>query len=154
MKDYIEEGVFSFPTVTDGYKIRYTPYYKTSSGVYYGKPIIVSVSGNATTETITELNGDYLDEINPPEFVDKTPTDWFENTTLWDNVEYIKDHSEDDIDLDNLTFNFFKMLKAVINACGQFPALVTTVFSFLPSDISKLLVISLSLIIILRILGR
>lgn len=158
LSDYIEEGFLTFPVVTDGYKIRYTPYYKTSSGVYYGKSIIVSVSGNATTESITEVDGDYLDTTNPPDFVDKTPTDWFEDTSIWDNVEHVTDHIKDDIEgnvnLDNLSFNFFKMLKAVINACGQFPTLVATVFSFLPTDISRLLVISLSLIIILRILGR
>lgn len=155
LKDYIDDG---FPVVTHGYKIRYTPYYKTDSGLYYGKPIIVSVAGNAITDSITELNGDYLDETIIPDFVDKKPSDWFEDTSLWDNVEQVTDHIKDDmestVDLDNLSFNFFKMLKAVINACGQLPALVSQVFSFLPADISKLLVLSLSLIIILRILGR
>lgn len=142
---------FSF---ADAYKIRYTPYYKTSSGVYYGKPIIVS----DRSKSITEVDGDYLDGSKIPNYIDISPTDWFEDSTLWDNVEYVTDHIKDDldgaVDLDNLSFNFFKMLKSVIDACGQFPALVATVFSFLPSDISKLLVISLSLIIIMRILGR
>lgn len=107
---------------------------------------------------ITEVNGDYLDDTKVPDFVNKMPVDWFEDKSLWDNVEQVTDHIKDDmestVDLNNLSFNFFKMLKAVINACGQLPALVSTVFSFLPADISKLLVISLSLIIILRIMGR
>lgn len=141
-----------------GYKIRYTPYYKTSSGLYYGKPIIVSVSEDGKSESITEIDGDFQDDQQKYNFVDKTPYDWFEDTTLWDNVDQIVDNIEDDmdgtVDLDNLSFNFFKMLKNVISACGELPTLVNVVFSFLPGDISKLLVISLSLIIILRILGR
>lgn len=144
--------------VLSGYKLRFTPYYKTSAGSYYGKPIVVSVSNDGKSESITEVDGDYLDDTKLPDYIDKTPTDWFDDSTLWDNVEHVTDHIKDDldgtVDLDNLSFNFFKMLKSVINACGQFPALVATVFSFLPADISRLLVISLSLIIIMRILGR
>ena len=57
-------------------------------------------------------------------------------------------------DADNMFKNFFNSLRSLISYCGQIPALINKVFSFLPSVYGDMIVIILAACFIMRLLGR
>ncbi len=136
-------------------KIRITPYCKTSTNYYYGKSVEITLSQIGNVKSIMQNEGASLSVGNLPQ----TNLDFGyfdDNSVIGDLTESIlnKDESVALKDIDGLTLDFFALLKAMLKTCGQFPALVGEVFSFLPQYYSNMLVIGLGLIILLRILGR
>lgn len=136
--------------------IRLIPYYVTREGTYYGRAVEISLSALGGVKSTMQVEGDVLSEGS--NYLDRTDLteDYFTDHSpigdLVDNI--INSDDSSDLSIDKLTFNFFSLLKSMIQACGQFPALVANVFSFLPGYYSSMLIVGLALIILLRILGR
>lgn len=139
--------------------LRLTPYYTTrSGGSYYGKPVYFDFDIFGSIKSVSQYDGDFRDE-NSYDFTDITQKDYFEDNSvigdLFDDIFNDSGSSEDNpFSINDLTFNFFSLLKDLISACGQFPALIASVFSFLPSVYTSMLVVALGLVVILRIVGR
>lgn len=139
--------------------LRLTPYYTTrSGGSYYGKPVYFDFDIFGSIKSVGQYEGDFRDG-NSYDFTDITQKDYFEDNSafgdLFDDIFNDSGSSEDTpFSINDLTFNFFSLLKDLISACGQFPALIASVFSFLPSVYTSMLVVALGLVVILRIVGR
>lgn len=136
--------------------IRLIPYYTTREGTYYGRAVEISLSALGGVKSTMQVEGDVLSEGSS--YLDRTDlTDdyYTDNSPIGDLVDdIINSDNSANLSIDDLTFNFFSLLKSMIQACGQFPALVANVFSFLPGYYSSMLIVGLGLIILLRILGR
>ena len=135
--------------------IRLIPYYVTRDGTYYGRAVEISLSALGGVKSTMQVEGDVLSEdsdyLNRKDLTDDYYTD---HSPIGDLVDDIISGNTADLDINSLTFDFFSLLKTMLQACGQFPALVANVFSFLPGYYSSMLIVGLGLIILLRILGR
>ena len=135
--------------------IRLIPYYVTRDGTYYGRAVEISLSALGGVKSTMQVEGDVLSEDS--DYLDRkdlTDDYYTDHSPIGDLVDDIISGNTADMDINSLTFNFFALLKTMLQACGQFPALVANVFSFLPGYYSSMLIVGLGLIILLRILGR
>jgi len=133
--------------------IRITPFYKGYSDYVYGKSVVITTTYSGGIKVIQQSNGDGFVE-NP--MYQELGKDYFDDhSPVGDYMDSILDgFDESEMNLDKVTLNFFTLLKGLLSATGQFPALFAAVFSFLPDYFISMIVVSLSLVIILRVIGR
>ena len=133
--------------------IRITPFYKGYSDYVYGKSVVITTTYSGGIKVIQQSNGDGFVE-NP--MYQELGKDYFDDhSPVGDYMDSILEgFDESEMNLDKVTLNFFSLLKGLLSATGQFPALFAAVFSFLPDYFISMIVISLSLVIILRVIGR
>lgn len=155
----------------DIFTLKFVPYYSSGDNRYYGNASVVEID--------FKLKGTYQEVGDPGNYnnprkelipeVDisggdagggsggNTPTEADKNTIL----SFIKGFFELMAALFQESVKFLKQLPiflksmwSLIDLVGQFPAMVSKVFSFLPSVYSTMLVGGLALAILLRIFGR
>lgn len=155
----------------DIFTLKFVPYYSSGDNRYYGNASVVEID-RKLKGTYQEI-GDPGNYNNPrkelvPE-VDisggdagggsggNTPTEADKNTIL----SFIKGFFElmaalfqESVKFLKQLPSFLKSMWSLIDLVGQFPAMVSKVFSFLPSVYSTMLVGGLALAILLRIFGR
>lgn len=167
---------YGFETVAIKYDnqvftLRFIPYYYSGDNLYYGNASIVEINGSLADEY--QEVGDPSNPNNPKKKINpdvdissgdagggsggNTPTESDKNTILsfikgffelmaalfQESVKFLKQIPE-----------FLKSLWSLIDLVGQFPSMVSKVFSFLPSAYTTMLVGGLALAILLRIFGR
>ncbi len=139
-------------------KIRVTPYYKSTNAYVYGKSVEISLTKLAGIGSIMQSQGDALN--GTPDY-DNLEEDYLTDNSVLGGVidDVFNDVSGGEIgagsfDITKIATDFLNLLPSFLKACGQFPSLVARVYSFLPSYYANMLICGLSLIIILRILGR
>ena len=151
--------------------MRFIPYYYSGDNLYYGNASVVEIHGYYADEY--QEVGDPSNSNNPKKKINpdvdissgdagggsggNTPTEADKNTILsfikgffelmaalfQESVKFLKQIPE-----------FLKSLWSLIDLIGQFPSMVSKVFSFLPSAYTTMLVGGLALAILLRIFGR
>ena len=166
-------GFSAIPVKRDNmdFTLRFIPYYYSGDNLYYGNASIVEIAGNSAGEY--QEVGDPSNPNNPKKKINpdvdissgvagggsggNTPTEADKNTILsfikgffelmaalfQESVKFLKQIPE-----------FLKSLWSLIDLVGQFPSMVSKVFSFLPSAYTTMLVGGLALAILLRIFGR
>lgn len=133
--------------------IRITPYYKTTSQYIYGRSVEISLTKLGGIGSILQSTGDAIN--GNPTYDDLQSGYLPDFNDVIDSVDdSITDPETSKIDIELVASNFFTLIWDLFRACGQFPSLVASVFSFLPNYYNTMIVISLSVILILRILGR
>lgn len=133
--------------------IRITPFYKGYSDYVYGKSVVITTTYSGGIKMIQQSNGDGF--VENPMYTELQKDYYDDHSIVGDYMDSVLDgFEESDINLDKVTLNFFTLLKGLFSAAGQFPSLFASVFSFLPDYFISMLVISFSLIIILRVIGR
>lgn len=85
-------------------------------------------------------------------------------TTAYDDLEFVADIDVDKpiYEYDEVETNsfikffkwFYEMLQGITNSLGQFPQLLTSVFGFLPKEVTIIIGLALGAVVILRFLGR
>lgn len=120
-------------------EIRLTPTYTSNGILYIGEQTVCHMTNKTVKNETTNPDGslkidDITDNIVPGDVDGK--------------VEITAD------DLAGYTNTFVSFLKGLINAMGQIPQLIGTVFSFLPDMYRNAIGILFIVILILRILGR
>lgn len=85
-------------------------------------------------------------------------------TTAYDDLEFVADIDADKpiYEYDEVESNsfikffkwFYEMLQGITNSLGQFPQLLTSVFGFLPKEVTIIIGLALGAVVILRFLGR
>ena len=85
-------------------------------------------------------------------------------TTAYDDLEFVADIDADKpiYEYDEVEINsfikffkwFYEMLQGITNSLGQFPQLLTSVFGFLPKEVTIIIGLALGAAVILRFLGR
>lgn len=131
-----------------GKKIRITPYYKTGTEYVYGKPVEISLTTFAGIGSILQKD----EETGTYEDLEK---DYLTDNGVLDGLlDDVVNGSAEAPDLEGITVNLFSLLMGMFAACGQLPALVAMVFGFLPSYFTTMMVVALSLVIVLRLIGR
>ena len=135
-----------------GVFIRFVPEYYTGDATYHGK--VIDLEFRDGKAYIIQLEGSYVDGAY--DSTDLTPPDYYEDNSVIGGFldDVLNPPEDDDYNIDVLTLDFFSLIKGLVNTCGQFPALVNRVFSFLPDIYVQMLVVSLGLIVLMRILGR
>lgn len=166
-------GFSAIPVKRDNmdFTLRFIPYYYSGDNLYYGNASIVEINGVSADEY--QEVGDPSNSNNPKKKINpdvdissgdagggsggNTPTEADKNTIL----SFIKGFFELMAALFQESVKFLKQLPgflksmwSLIDLVGQFPAMVSKVFSFLPSVYSTMLVGGLALAILLRIFGR
>lgn len=155
----------------DIFTLKFVPYYSSGDNRYYGNASVVEID--------FKLKGTYQEVGDPGNYnnprkelipeVDisggdagggsggNTPTEADKNTIL----SFIKGFFElmaalfqESVKFLKQLPSFLKSMWSLIDLVGQFPAMVSKVFSFLPSVYSTMLVGGLALAILLRIFGR
>lgn len=153
------------------FTLRFIPYYYSGDNLYYGNASVVEIHGYFADEY--QEVGDPSNPNNPKKKINpdvdissgdagggtggNTPTEADKNTIL----SFIKGFFElmaalfqESVKFLKQIPDFLKSLWSLIDLVGQFPAMVSKVFSFLPSVYSTMLVGGLALAILLRIFGR
>ena len=153
------------------FTLKFVPYYSSGDNRYYGNASVVEIDWKLKG-TYQEV-GDPGNNNNPrKELVPEvdisggnsgggsggtSPSETDKNTIL----SFIKGFFDILIGLFQESVKFFKQLPtflksmwSLIDLIGQFPAMVSNVFSFLPSAYTTMLVGGLALAILLRIFGR
>ena len=117
-------------------KIQLTPCYTKNGLLVIGEPVSVNINTGDVTQIEKNEDGSIRNEDVTPEgsIGASTPTSDFNITTY--------------------TTNFISFLQGSISAMGSLPALISTVFGFLPSFYVNAIGACLILILILRIIGR
>lgn len=120
-----------------------TPYYTVDNCIYKGKITVV----NVLTGQVGSIDIDNPDNpVYPDEPEEPTP-----------------DNPEPDVDLPDIPsiddiFDvipyFITLIKHFYTACGEVPAFLSKLFSFLPSDMSYMLCFGMVMALILRLVGR
>ena len=166
-------GFSAIPVKRDNmdFTLRFIPYYYSGDNLYYGNASIVEITGNSAGEY--QEVGDPSNPNNPKKKINpdvdissgdagggsggNTPTEADKNTIL----SFIKGFFElmaalfqESVKFLKQLPSFLKSMWSLIDLVGQFPAMVSKVFSFLPSVYSTMLVGGLALAILLRIFGR
>ena len=153
------------------FTLRFIPYYYSGDNLYYGNASVVEIAGTSAEEY--QEVGDPSNPNNPKKKINpdvdissgdagggsggNTPTEADKNTIL----SFIKGFFElmaalfqESVKFLKQLPSFLKSMWSLIDLVGQFPAMVSKVFSFLPSVYSTMLVGGLALAILLRIFGR
>ena len=153
------------------FTLRFIPYYYSGDNLYYGNASVVEIHGYFADEY--QEVGDPSNPNNPKKKINpdvdissgdagggtggNTPTEADKNTIL----SFIKGFFElmaalfqESVKFLKQIPDFLKSLWSLIDLVGQFPSMVSKVFSFLPSVYSTMLVGGLALAILLRIFGR
>ena len=146
------------------FTLRFIPYYYSGDNLYYGNASVVEIHGYYADE-FQEV-GDPSNPNNPKKKINpdvdissgdagggsggNTPTEADKNTIL----SFVKGFFELMAALFQESVQFLKQLWSLIDLVGQFPSMVSKVFSFLPSAYTTMLVGGLALAILLRIFGR
>lgn len=153
------------------FTLRFIPYYYSGDNLYYGNASVVEITGNSAGEY--QEVGDPSNLNNPKKKINpdvdissgdsgggsggNTPTEADKNTIL----SFIKGFFElmaalfqESVKFLKQIPDFLKSLWSLIDLVGQFPSMVSKVFSFLPSAYTTMLVGGLALAILLRIFGR
>lgn len=166
-------GFSAIPLKMDNgyFTLRFIPYYYSGDNLYYGNASVVEIAG-ISAEEYQEV-GDPSNPNNPKKKINpdvdissgdagggsggNTPTEADKNTIL----SFIKGFFElmaalfqESVKFLKQLPSFLKSMWSLIDLVGQFPAMVSKVFSFLPSVYSTMLVGGLALAILLRIFGR
>lgn len=166
-------GFSAIPVKRDNmdFTLRFIPYYYSGDNLYYGNASIVEITGNSAGEY--QEVGDPSNPNNPKKKINpdvdissgdagggsggNTPSEADKNTIL----SFIKGFFElmaalfqESVKFLKQLPSFLKSMWSLIDLVGQFPAMVSKVFSFLPSVYSTMLVGGLALAILLRIFGR
>lgn len=132
--------------------IKLTPYYKTENGLFYGHSFSLELDGK-------KVVGEY-ESTGDPFFGDVSAGDSLLKPVEKEDPIFVggvtDDESSDNqtFDFENIFSNFIALIKSFLNSAGQVPALVNRVFSFLPSSFSSMITVALSIVVILRIIGR
>lgn len=166
-------GFSAIPVKRDNmdFTLRFIPYYYSGDNLYYGNASIVEINGVSADEY--QEVGDPSNSNNPKKKINpdvdissgdagggsggNTPTEADKNTIL----SFIKGFFElmaalfqESVKFLKQLPSFLKSMWSLIDLVGQFPSMVSKVFSFLPSVYSTMLVGGLALAILLRIFGR
>ena len=156
LDDYCRSKGFRFYDSTYQWKdekIRITPYYKTSDSYHYGRSVEITLTQLAGIKSVLQSKGDAFDSENPPGYEDLQEE--YTDDEFWDDVyDDLVDGENGEFDINNVTSNFFTIMWDLFKACGQFPKLVGDVLSFLPNVFVNMLLGVLSVVLILRLLGR
>ena len=145
-----EQGI---QPVIESFSIKYTPYYMVGRKTYHGRSIRFIVEANSAGILQVSQDDDSLGEDSDYTDVDIVQPDDLPIVIpgFTDDESFEFDFS---YDADNMFKNFFNSLRSLISYCGQIPALVNKVFSFLPSAYGDMIVIILAACFIMRLLGR
>lgn len=153
------------------FTLRFIPYYYSGDNLYYGNASVVEIHGYLADEY--QEVGDPSNSNNPKKKINpdvdissgdagggsggNIPTEADKNTIL----SFIKGFFElmaalfqESVKFLKQLPSFLKSMWSLIDLVGQFPSMVSKVFSFLPSVYSTMLVGGLALAILLRIFGR
>lgn len=153
------------------FTLRFIPYYYSGDNLYYGNASVVEIHGYLADE-FQEV-GDPSNSNNPKKKINpdvdissgdagggsggNTPTEADKNTIL----SFVKGFFElmaalfqESVKFLKQLPSFLKSMWSLIDLVGQFPSMVSKVFSFLPSAYTTMLVGGLALAILLRIFGR
>ena len=166
-------GFSAIPVKRDNmdFTLRFIPYYYSGDNLYYGNASIVEINGVSADEY--QEVGDPSNSNNPKKKINpdvdissgdagggsggNTPTEADKNTIL----SFIKGFFElmaalfqESVKFLKQLPSFLKSMWSLIDLVGQFPSMVSKVFSFLPSAYTTMLVGGLALAILLRIFGR
>ena len=166
-------GFSAIPIKMDNmdFTLRFIPYYYSGDNLYYGNASVVEIAG-ISAEEYQEV-GDPSNSNNPKKKINpdvdissgdagggsggNIPTEADKNTIL----SFIKGFFElmaalfqESVKFLKQLPSFLKSMWSLIDLVGQFPSMVSKVFSFLPSVYSTMLVGGLALAILLRIFGR
>lgn len=128
------------------YGIRLIPYYTTLSGNYYGRSYVVSFKNGQILDRVASTTDPIPGEGESPEYETSTPPPL--------EVGPAGDLLGSDFVYDDIWSYFISMCKSIFYSAGQFPALVNTVFGFMPPVYIQMIAFLLVVCIILRILGR
>lgn len=128
------------------YGIRLIPYYTTLSGNYYGRSYVVSFKNGQILDRVASTTDPIPGDGEFPEYETSTPPPL--------EVGPAGDLLGSDFVYDDIWSYFISMCKSIFYSAGQFPALVNTVFGFMPPVYIQMIAFLLVVCIILRILGR
>ena len=166
-------GFSAIPIKRDNmdFTLRFIPYYYSGDNLYYGNASIVEITGNSAGE-FQEV-GDPSNPNNPKKKINpdvdissgdagggsggNTPTEADKNTVLSfvrGFFELMAALFQESVKFLKQLPSFLKSMWSLIDLVGQFPSMVSQVFSFLPSAYTTMLVGGLALAILLRIFGR
>lgn len=145
-----EQGI---QPVIESFSIKYTPYYMVGRKTYHGRSIRFIVEANSAGILQVSQDDDSLGEDSDYSDIDIVQPDDLPIVIpgFTDDESFEFDFS---YDADNMFKNFFNSLRSLISYCGQIPALINKVFSFLPSVYGDMIVIILAACFIMRLLGR
>lgn len=139
--------------VVESFSIKYTPYYIIGRKTYHGRSCRFVVQANSSgvlqvsqADDSFDNDSDYsdIDVVSPSDLPIVVPG-------FTDNDSFEFDFS---YDADNMFKNFFNSLRSLVSYCGQLPALINKVFSFLPDVYGNMIVIILAACFVMRLLGR
>ena len=166
-------GFSAIPLKNDNsdFTLRFIPYYYSGDALYYGNASIVEISGSVVGEY--QEVGDPSNPNNPKKKINpevdisagdagggsggNAPSEADKNTFL----SFVKGFFEllaalfqESVKFLKQIPDFLKSMWSLIDLVGQFPSMVSKVFSFLPSAYTTMLIGGLALVILLRIFGR
>jgi hypothetical protein len=123
-------------------RIRYLKYNDDDEVIGYSKWVSATINNEGATVVVTDDDGN---PINTPEYgdgVDYTGEDL--------NPEALQDIASTDGLLNYMNTAF----QSIGNWVGQVPALLGSLFTFLPAELMKIIGIGIAMVIILRVMGR
>ena len=136
-----------------GERIRLIPYCKTPNSYFYGKSVEITLSKLGGINSIMQSVGDALTDANT-NYSNLENNYISDGTLVEDIIDGFYSDENTDINIDIVASDFFNSLSSFFKLCGQFPSLVENVLGFLPSYYSKMLIVALGLVILMRIIGR